>query len=154
MEDCKKKKCKLWLEQAAVNLDKFKKNVQKTVKKLEKSNPRDEKRIKVFKKMIANFDNAAQKKKNIKIEMDICSRYYCNPACKNTIFEDGPANELSNGMKKKYKSDLTRKFWLDQRKELFGKEKSVLKDNFYNKLSAKTLKNLKKEGAISGCVKK
>jgi hypothetical protein len=47
-----------------------------------------------------------------------------------------------------------KKFWLTQRKKTFGKKKSVLKNGFYHGLSAKTIKRLKKEGAISGCVQK
>ena len=88
-----------------------------------------------------------------KLEFDICAKHYCNPGCKTTIFEDGSANELSKSMKKKYKLPATRKFWLQMRKELFGKDKTVLKDSFYNKLPSKTVKQLKKEGAISGCAK-
>ena len=150
--DCKKTKCKVWLEQSAINLERFKKNLKKKLKKLEKENPTDEK-VNIFKEMIANLENPKEQRKGRKLELDICAKHYCNPGCKTTIFEDGPANELSKSMKKKYKLAATRKFWLQMRKELFGKDKTVLKDNFYNKLPSKTVKQLKKEGAISGCVK-
>ena len=38
-----------------------------------------------------------------------------------------------------------------RRKDIFKNKTSVLKDNFYEGLKPKTLKKLKKEGAISGC---
>lgn len=151
--DCKKTKCKVWLEQSAINLNKFKINLQKKIKNLEKENPSDEK-VKIFKEMIANLENPKEQRKGRKLEMDICSKVYCNPGCKNTIFEDGPVNQLSKSMKKKYKLAATRKFLLQMRKELFGKNNTVIKDSFYNKLSSKTVTKLKKEGAISGCVHK
>jgi hypothetical protein len=37
------------------------------------------------------------------------------------------------------------------RKQMFGKKNSVLKDGFYEKLNSKTVKQLKKKGALSGC---
>jgi hypothetical protein len=151
--ECKKTKCKLWLEQSAINLNKFKINLQKRLKKLEKEKPSDEK-VKIFKEMIADLDNPKEQLKGRKLEMDICSKHYCNPGCKNTIFEDGPVSQLPKSIKKKYKLASTRKLWLQMRKELFGKDNTVLKDSFYIKLPSKTVKQLKKEGAVSGCVQK
>jgi hypothetical protein len=38
------------------------------------------------------------------------------------------------------------------RKAMFGKNNTVLKNNFYKRLSKKTRNTLKKKGAISGCI--
>ena len=151
--DCKKTKCKVWLEQSAINLERFKNNLKKKLKKLEKENPKDEK-VNIFKEMIANLENPKEQRKGRKLEFDICAKHYCNPGCKTTIFEDGPVNQLPESMKQQYISKEMRKLWLTQRKKTFGKKKSVLKDGFYHKLTPKTIQRLKKEGAISGCVQK
>ena len=82
-------------------------------------------------------------------------KFFCNPGCKHTVFESGPANKLSNSftksLKKNKKSNLTN-YQLERRKELFGKNKNILEDSFYKGLDAKTRKKLKKHGAISGCM--
>jgi hypothetical protein len=81
-------------------------------------------------------------------------KFFCNPGCKNTVFESGPANKLPNSFAKSLKnknSNLTN-YQLSRRKELFGKNTSVLEDSFYKKLDPKTKKKLKKHGAISGCM--
>ena len=41
----------------------------------------------------------------------------------------------------------------ETRKNMFCNKTSALKDGFYEGLKPKTLKKLKKEGAISGCIK-
>ena len=81
-------------------------------------------------------------------------KFFCNPGCKNTVFEAGPANKLTSSFTKslkKKKSNLTN-YQLSRRKELFGKNKNILDDSFYKGLDAKTRKKLKKHGAISGCM--
>lgn len=89
---------------------------------------------------------------------------FCNPSCKDTIFEDGLSNKLSKSFLKdlkkeaKYKdrSDWT-KVALRRRKNIFkGKKavmgkKSVLDNNFHVHIDAKTRKKLTDSGAISGC---
>jgi hypothetical protein len=83
-------------------------------------------------------------------------KFFCNPGCKHTVFESGPANKLSNSfkksLKKKNKASNLSNYQLSRRKELFGKNKNILEDNFYKGLDAKTRKKLKKHGAISGCM--
>ena len=81
-------------------------------------------------------------------------KFFCNPGCKNTVFEAGPSNKLTSAFTKSLKkkeSNLTN-YQLSRRKELFGKNKNVLEDSFYKGLDAKTRKKLKKHGAISGCM--
>jgi len=137
-------KCKLWLDEVSKQKNIFKKTISQSIKKLEKVNPNDEK-IKRFRAMLEKM-NSKQQTKYRKKELKNCARIYCNEGCKNTLFD----NSL-NTMKYNSKN---RNFMMDERKLLFGKQKTILKNSFYNKLSAKTIKKLKKEGAISGCVRK
>jgi hypothetical protein len=81
-------------------------------------------------------------------------KFFCNPGCKNTVFEAGPPGKLANSFKKALKKEKTNltNYQLSRRKELFGKNTNVLEDSFYKKLDTKTRKKLKKHGAISGCM--
>jgi len=143
---CMETKCKLWLEETSKQSNIFKKTVEQSIKNLEKVKPRDEKKIKRFKAIVEKMNNPKQQSITRKNELKNCARIYCNEGCKNTLFDNS-----ANGMKYNSKN---RNFMMDERKLIFGKQKTVLKDNFYNKLSAKTIKKLKKEGAISGCIRK
>ena len=83
---------------------------------------------------------------------------FCNPGCKDTIFEDGPSNKLSSSFRKELKkeakyegrSDWT-KIALRRRKNVFNRNKTVLDRNFHKNIDAKTRKKLTDAGAISGC---
>jgi ElaB/YqjD/DUF883 family membrane-anchored ribosome-binding protein len=143
---CIDTKCKLWLEEISKQKNVFKKTVSQSIKNLENIKPRDEEKIKRFRAMLEKMDNSKEQTKYRKKELKNCARIYCNEGCKNTLFD----NSL-NTMKYNSKN---RNFMMDERKLLFGKQKTILKNSFYNKLSAKTIKKLKKEGAISGCVRK
>lgn len=82
-----------------------------------------------------------------------CFKSYCNPTCKGTIFQNGkefPKLKFTYSKTKKAK-ELATKILKDFRKQMFGKKNSVLKDGFYEKLNSKTVKELKKKGALSGC---
>jgi hypothetical protein len=82
-----------------------------------------------------------------------CLKLYCNPTCKGTVFQDGkefPKNIEINSKDKKVRK-LATQLLKGIRKEIFGKKNSVLKDDFYEKLNSKTVKDLKKKGALSGC---
>ena len=124
-------KCKLWLDEVSKQKNIFIKTISQSIKKLEKVNPNDEK-IKRFRAMLEKMNNPKQQTKYRKKELKNCARIYCNEGCKNTLF-DNSLNDM------KYKSN--RNFMNEERKLLFGKQKTILKDNFYNKLSAKTIKN-------------
>jgi hypothetical protein len=160
-KQCMDTKCQLWLKQAEENTNKFREEMIKKYKKSLKAPCKDkkmdcEKKLKSFKEQMENFDKALKKNKNKgnKLELKICKKYYCNKGCKETILEDGEPDILPKSLLKQFKND---KDILDNlrktRKELFGKKKSVLKDGFFEGIKSKTLKNLKKEGAISGCVR-
>jgi hypothetical protein len=98
---------------------------------------------------------------------DACISNYCNPGCKETIFEDGGPElpkELIQKMAKSTDSNktMTRKnkekvkkmvltMAKDMRKTMFKGRKTVLKDNFYYKLTPKEVKEVKAKGALSAC---
>ncbi len=115
---------------------------------------------KVMKKISSKFKFSAKERKTMRKS---CEKSYMNPGCKGTIFEDGPANKLPTdandfiknnkilkGLKGKF-GKMFESMLKKERKSLFGKRKTILKDNFYYKLSNKTVRNLKKKGATSGC---
>ena len=77
-----------------------------------------------------------------------CIKGYCNPGCKNTIFQAG-----KNMPEAVYnKVDLNARGVISMlRKKIFGKRTNVLKNSFYNKLPAKNITRARKQGALSGC---
>lgn len=96
-----------------------------------------------------------EKKKIIKMIARECNRQHCNKSCKNTIFEAGknkyPTIDKDLAKKPELKK-LILKLQKSTKKRLFGNKNDILKDNFYEKLSSAKVKQLKKEGAISGCI--
>ncbi len=117
------------------------------------------KMIKNMKKISSKIKFSAKERKTMRAS---CEKSYMNPGCKGTIFEDGPVNKLPTGANDFIKGDKNLKGKIGkmfesmlkkERKELFGKRKTILKDNFYYKLSNKTVRNLKKKGATSGCTR-
>jgi hypothetical protein len=109
---------------------------------------------KFFTKMKNDLKHGVIRKKSLKY----CKSSFCNFDCKGTIFEDGDGKKLPSSMIETINlrtKGKTRKLLIDfitgTRKELFKNKKTILKDHFYEKL--KSVPKLKKEGAISGCVK-
>jgi hypothetical protein len=88
---------------------------------------------------------------------------YCNPGCKDTIFEPGDPNQLPKSFirflnqENKRNKSWKHKTWnkpdmhLAERKKIFGNQTNVLENGFYKGLDKKTIKRLKARGAISGC---
>ena len=92
-----------------------------------------------------------QKQKKTMVKQ--CDKSYCNPTCKETIFQNGkefPKNVKIKNKNKKVKM-LTEKIIKETRKKMFGNKTSVLKNGFYQKLNSKNVKYLKQKGALSGC---
>jgi hypothetical protein len=81
-----------------------------------------------------------------------CSRFYCNtPACKDTIMESSkklPDNILKLAKGKPYLVSFLKKM----HKDLFKNKKTVITDGFYDGLKKNEIADLKKKGAISGCI--
>ena len=90
----------------------------------------------------------------------MCIKAYCNAdQCKGTLFQAGkgvPPSVYANASKQmKGKGPAILKSILNStRKKIFGNKTNVLKNGFYNKLSAKNVTRAKKQGALSGCTLK
>ncbi len=147
-----KKRCESkFCNEYTVRVKRLMRNIQQ--KMMEKAKNMDETKKK---KMIKILDKEIDKKeKQIKEE---CKLAYCNPTCKNTIFENGNSNKLPNGyeemLKKKMKGAKGNKLIETMkliRKSMFKENKSIVKNGFYKKLKSNNVKKLKKNGALSGC---
>ena len=85
--------------------------------------------------------------KTCKNKRKTCKKHYCNPGCIGTIFE-----KTYNAKHLQHAKGLHAKNIMLTRKVMFGKKRSVLKNNFYTRLPKKLRNTLKKRGAISGCI--
>jgi hypothetical protein len=171
-EECLNKLCKKHVKTYRKRADKRNKRLKKSLKEMPKKLEEVKDKLKnpnrltkkqheelIFKK---DFYNALisgpkwniTKKKKEKIDksvMNDCLSDYCNPTCKDTIYESG--KELSEGfIKKNNKSEKRIKFYRWMRKTKLNNKTNVLKDGFYEKLSTSDINKMKKMGAISGCV--
>jgi len=146
------------------------KEIEKIDKQLAKSDLEDKKRaeLKEMKKyneqFIKKWKNKTWKKKTHKrLDKETakeCNRVYCNPKCKNTLFESG--KELSEGFRKKIiktqkkssKKDREKMltYFEEKHRKIHGNKENVLLDGFYEGLSQKKIKKIRKNGAISGCI--
>jgi len=123
-------------------------------KKKDKYKELDEENLKLEKakdKLIIKDMKDKLKSKEFKEScMEICKNTFCNPKCKGTIFQDNKfPSELIDKYKNKKNGDELIKGLIQLRKIIFKNKKSVLKDDFYEKL--KDINRIKKKGAISGC---
>ena len=110
--------------------------------------------IKWIQGFLDKLEESRKSGKGDKLELSICAKYFCNEGCKDTIFEDGPPNKLSKGFSKIFKNNKKLiKMMEKTRKTLFGNKTTVLKEGFFEGIKSKSLKKLKTEGAISGCVR-
>ena len=131
-------------------LTKTKKIASKMNKKLAQISGSKKLSNKTLKKIM---NNAKYDKKML----DACVKGYCNPSCKDTIFEEGAElpKSLVQQLKKDFKKEKDYKqilhFLHRTRKSFFGKKKNILVNSFYENLSKKRVKQLIKDGAISGC---
>jgi hypothetical protein len=163
VEKCKKKVCgdSYIKKQKELSERMFREMMNHVSNKKSMSEEERKKAIKNLKKMSKNFDIYLKKEtENLK---KTCVSTYCNPNCKDTIFENG--KELSKSAKKKITEDFKKKSPTSKKKEIdillrtlntlrksiFKNKKSVLKNSFYNKLGKKSVKSMKNKGAISGC---
>lgn len=125
----------------------YKKSLKKCKTEEEKENAK-----KIYDGHLKNISlmKSILKLKKKKFSNDLCKIEYCNEGCKKTMYEDEPGTEFENHMKKK-EPKFVDSFML-ARKRLFNGKKSIIKDNFNEKINASKVKQMKKEGAISGCV--
>jgi len=86
-----------------------------------------------------------------------CMLAYCNPGCKNNLFQNGKT--MPPAVYKAYDGNpkgraIFKSIINSTRKSVFGNKTSVLKNSFYKKLPAKNVTRAKKQGALSGCTLK
>jgi len=119
-----------------------------------KKDPSTKNLVNIFRKMLKKITL----KKRLQKGKEDYRQVFCNPTCKATLFETGDPDRLSPALIKALKKELKEtdtpfvaKFWEKQRKELFGKDKNVLKDGFYKDIDETIVKRLRNRGAISGC---
>jgi len=81
-----------------------------------------------------------------------CVKGYCNPDCKNTMFQAGKGmpSAVYDGVSAK-EIGLLKLMTESIRKKIFGNKTNVLKNSFYSKIPAKNVTRAKKQGALSGC---
>jgi hypothetical protein len=165
-QECENKFCKRYVKTLREVTDKF---VDKSIKEYPKKLRDIENKLKNSNKLtkqeieylhaqknaiassMASLKNIKKNKNNTdKIELDNCKNDYCNATCKNTMYE--PGNKLSKSFVKRLKLKTSETYFHTRRKEIFGNKTNVLKDGFYEKISSRDVNEMKKLGAISGCV--
>jgi hypothetical protein len=80
-----------------------------------------------------------------------CERIYCNPTCKDTMFQSGRHLPTRLDKELRNSSPATAKVVKQMRREMFGKKTNVLRDGFYERLPDKDVNNVRAKGAQSGC---
>jgi len=164
VKECENKFCKSYFPSL---MQKFKTGINKEFDKRITHKMSADKKKEYFKKK--ELENKKKTVKEIKEEardekknFNDCMSLYCNKGCKNTICEDG--NKFSDELEAYQRNDLKKTFknnkklikmMIDGSKQrralLFKNKTSVLNNNFYNKISKKTLKILNRKKAISAC---
>ena len=156
MEECFKKVYNKKTEKAIETQYETGKKTLKAYIETNKNNksPPVKQMVSLFKKMLKR----TTLKKRIQRGKEDYRQVFCNPTCSATLFEPGEPDHLTPGLIKALKKELRVldiKFnsndWVEQRKQLFGKDKNVLKDGFYKGIGQKTVKTLRNRGALSGC---
>lgn len=141
VKTCEKKFCKDYTKKI---IDKSTKMKNKMIESVEMK-PSEKKMIDtVFKSTIKTLTKEIPKK---------CSTAFCNPSCKGTVFQDGTKfpEELKEKILKEKDGNVILDMLIAMRKSLFKDKKSIIKNGFYKKLKQSDIKQLKKNGALSGC---
>jgi len=128
----------------------FKKTLQqcKTPEEREEVKKKYKQQLEFIKNAQKLFKTMYNKKRMLKE----CNDQYCNPTCKGTMYEDEPGTGYLNTLNKLYKDPKTVDIYVKSRKKYFNGKKSVLQDNFNEKITPTKRNRLKKEGALSGCI--
>lgn len=161
-EKCEKKYCLNYTRKMLKFGEKIRKELLEKIKKritdLEKKSEKTEEEIKELKIYKKDWDRIQKNMRKINLEeikrktMKACKKAYCNPGCKDTIFDkdiDLPSEYLKQFKGKPKALETMRKF----KKFIFNGNKTILKnESFYDKLKKKDIDRIEKEGALSGCV--
>jgi hypothetical protein len=143
-DNCKTKFCASKIKEQQDSLRRF-------TQKLSKRIPDPKKRKAYLEDAYKNM------KKNNERYQQMCEIAYCNPGCKNTVYQNGEFNnkDIKNALVKQNVKGKTLKEMIPlmkkMRKDIFKGKKTVLKKDFYVGLSNKDVKTLRKKGALSGC---
>ena len=126
--------------------------IEKLMLQFKKKNNSNEIIQEKINKLKKEIEDKFKTKEFIKQSKETCKNAFCNPECKGTIFQNG---EFPKEVKQKFSKIKNGKISLEYlkkyRDELFKNKKTIIKDSFYNGLKRKNIKNLKKDGALSGC---
>lgn len=167
IKKCQSSYCKHYTRKGIKMLKDLTDNMSKNMKKkldeqMKKKNrtKEEEDKLDLAKKFYNNFTKDIKKettktamKKKEKELMKLCTRSFCNPECKETVFDES-TTELPKYLIKQFKdSPESLQIFTNIKKDLFKGKKTILKDGFYEGLKSKTVKKMKSEGAISGCAK-
>ena len=144
IKKCEKTFCKEYYKQV--------KKISETIVKLtveKKCKNMDVKNTKEVKLKIKEIKDKLNSKKFKEELMKQCKDSFCNPGCKGTIFQNNKfPKELVDKLSKHKDGEMALKLLKRMRKSLFKGKKTILKNEFYEKLN---VKKLKKKGAVSGC---
>jgi hypothetical protein len=156
---CQKRYCQKMVENAS-QISKSQrslmlKDISEKIKELEKKPNKSKEELKIWKerKKMGEFFKKLNAKpaimKSQKINMKTCTESHCNPQCKGTIFE---SKKISTNLTRKYKTNPKYLAFLQkQNDKIFQNKQTVLENDFYEKYTPKQIKEIQKEGAISGC---
>ena len=140
---CKKRYC-----------PKFALRQKQLTEKLTKNLTRKFKGDKGFAKLMKNITKSMGNSKTLdKKLLEGCVTGYCNPSCKNTVFQAGSKipKSLEAQIKKEKHGDIILDIIKKTRKNIFGNKKNVLVNDFYKDLPKEKVDKIQKQGAISGC---
>jgi hypothetical protein len=142
---CKKRFCPKFILRQQELTKKILNNVTRKLKGVSKNG------LSKIKKNIRKgvFNNSVMKEKML----EECRKGYCNPSCKNTMYEAGSQfpKSLEEEIKKKENGEILFPIIKSLRKGVFKGKKNVLNNNFYEKLPKEGIDKIKKQGAISAC---
>ena len=164
IKKCQKTYCKKMVKNSGIlsrriGMDLFA-SIKQKIKELENKSNKTKEEWEVLKrqkeylrnvtKSLARQKNKTEKKKRQKREMQECTETHCNPGCKGTIFESKKIPEILTKKYRKYPKHLA---FLQKQNDtvIFQNKKTVLENDFYEKYTPKQIKEIQKEGAISGC---
>jgi uracil phosphoribosyltransferase len=143
---CKKTFCPKFILRQKQLTEKLTKNLTRKVKGGHKN--------KELEKLIKNIIKSTRNNKTLDKKMlEGCIMGYCNPSCKNTIFQAGSkmTKSLEAQIKKEKHGDIVLDILKKTRKNIFGNKKNVLTGDFYKDLPKDKVEKIQKQGAISGC---
>jgi hypothetical protein len=141
----------------------MKMNLTNRIKKLEKKKNKSKEEIdilaayklnyKEFMKIYKKQESKQELKKDEQTMLESCAKTFCNPDCKETLFDESTKHLPKDVLVKYKENNIMLNVFRKLKKDIFEGKKKILTDSFYNGMSRKTVKNIKQKGAISGCAK-